>query len=587
MLQDFEKEKNKFFCYTSHFKDYIIGISKEDKNDSLIISIAINNINNITHQKRFSFKDIYNYDQQFFEAFNNNINILYKFLGRLFLAKLVEVKINLESKDILYIYLICLKDNQIRHIKIDIPSINSSSVNINYYNDIINNINSNQENKNDENNRSCAPVVSSSSKKKNKYKIELSKIEKKNDDSSLYKEIKFEITNNSDTKIKYYQYLNSQEIFIESVPYYDLFNESIDDVFDDLNIIIKNGNYRFEVNNNSIKLFFQVFNIGNQTIQDPYKENFIQANRKERTENELKNKMEEYFSNLNMENESQKEIKIPVNKNNPNDTKQIKENKNKTKIDSETYLLNFLNSKSEKQTNKNTINGALSNNIFNIEETKEKYNKNQNTYINEIKQIKDSENNINKYENNYTIEINDKFIESNSHLNKDFICKKRKIEIEYKDLKIDNFLKPKGNKGENNCKEKSKNEKNNDLLYKKEIKKKSSNNKQKDKKNISNVIQDNCNNFKIEEKKQYNIDKDEVINRYTNILYKHPLDNDDDLKIIKNEKQKSFYICKICNVFFKGHKKAREHQWYMHLKPFGTIIQRDLKKSNQKANNNK
>ena len=133
MLQDFEKEKNRFFCFTSHYKDYKIGISKDDKNDSLIISIAMNNINKITHQKRLSFKDIYNYDQQFFEAFNNNINILYKFLARLFLAQLVEVEINQKRKDILNIYLICLKDNQIKHIKIDIPSINSSSVYINYY----------------------------------------------------------------------------------------------------------------------------------------------------------------------------------------------------------------------------------------------------------------------------------------------------------------------------------------------------------------------------------------------------------------------------------------------------------------------
>ena len=79
--------------------------------------------------------------------------------------------------------------------------------------------------------------------------------------------------------------------------------------------------------------------------------------------------------------------------------------------------------------------------------------------------------------------------------------------------------------------------------------------------------------FKLDGNRRYNIKKNEVINKYQNLSYMHPLDNDDDLEIITNKENK-FFLCKICKSFFKSKNEAIMHQWLEHLKPYGYMIQK-------------
>jgi uncharacterized C2H2 Zn-finger protein len=91
-------------------------------------------------------------------------------------------------------------------------------------------------------------------------------------------------------------------------------------------------------------------------------------------------------------------------------------------------------------------------------------------------------------------------------------------------------------------------------------------------------------NFKLDENRRYNINIDKVTKNYLQLLYMHPLDNDEEIKKIKDEKEEYFYLCTICDTFFKSRDSVREHQWKEHLKPFGDIIQKELKSQDQNKN---
>ena len=98
-------------------------------------------------------------------------------------------------------------------------------------------------------------------KNNHKYDIDIRKIELEYENSEIYKEIEIKFTNSKENKV-YYKYLNFQDFLDLSAPYYQLFNNSIEDIFDDLyTIIIKNNNYYFEEHNQSIRFFYPVFNI--------------------------------------------------------------------------------------------------------------------------------------------------------------------------------------------------------------------------------------------------------------------------------------------------------------------------------------
>ena len=384
------KQINDLFKFQSQSKNYIIGISKDIENTHIIIAIALNNTDNITHKKSFTFEEFENFDIEFFSSFKKNFLLLYKFLIRLLLAKLIDIEISKENPDILYLNLICLKDNNLRPIRIDLQDIKEEK-SLYFRREKSNgkDSNNNIENK-EEYNIGSAPVPFNIKRKikykidsKNetasnkKYKIELRKIENISNESEIYKEIEIKIINIKN-KIIYYDYLDSQDIFDESIPYYNLFDLSIDDVYDDLNIIIYNGNYRFEVSKDSIKLFFQVFNVG-EGGKDPYIEIFIQALDRERTEIELSMKMERFFHKPE-EEELLKENKSQNGENGSNKELEINKNvliKKKNKINySQNFLSSFLNlNNNSKKEDENLINGSnnnnniiIKNNIFNQED---------------------------------------------------------------------------------------------------------------------------------------------------------------------------------------------------------------------------
>ena len=592
-----------FFEYQINSKEYIIGINLYN-NTYIIISIALKKINNIVIQKFFTFEGIEKFDPEFFKPFNKNILILFKFLIRLLLSNLIYFKaIKQEDKNLYHIILNCLKDNSLRPIIIDLNSDESKEID-----------------------KDSAPVVENidkgiklkmndNYKKDNQiYKIELSKIEHKYENSEIYKEIEIKFTNINESKV-YYKYLNYIEILDLSL-YYQLFNGSIEDIYDDLNIIIYHNNYKFEKNTHSINFYFQVFNIRKNST-DPYMFIFIKALDRERTESELQSKMKKYFQsiffvgqysekieNIDKQNKEKskndnKKIKIEIkeqkdiNENNKyteknkliekqiiinepdikNSSKSIF-NYNLIEKENKTYKNNpfFINQKrntnltidnflikrkkieesNEFDFNNNNSNNSISNNNNNNKNNNNNDNNNNNKNNNNNDNNNNNINNINKNNNNNNNSNN--FINwlgglqlSDSNNNKLKKSINNSLEIkekkEDKKLNIDKFQK------ENNKKSKIKSM-----------------------------------NFKLDENRRYNINIDKVTKNYLQLLYMHPLDNDEEIKKIKDEKEEYFYLCTICDTFFKSRDSVREHQWKEHLKPFGDIIQKELKSQDQNKN---
>ena len=562
-----EQNSNEFF---SNYKDYKIGINLDHNETNIIISIfERKDINERILQKYFSFEEIFNFDVEFFEPFNNNILILFKFITRLLLANLIDFKVIKEGdKNLYYLNLNCLKDSCLRTITIDLNDDHAKEINKGSAPAV-------------ENNNKAIKVKMNDNKKNNqKYLIELRKIEHEYENSEIYKEIEIKFTNIKENRV-YYDYLNCQDIFDSPIPYYQLFNGSIEDVYDDLNIIIFHNNYKFEENKYSIKFWFQVFNIGKSSIE-PYFFIFIEALNRRRLDIEFQSKMKEYFQNkLKKAQHSEK------NENNDEQSleKSKKDNK-KTKKQINPQILfmqNFLSMKSlNSEENKN-------NNKIKIEnkENKEKKNINENNK-NIIEKNKINTFNEPNIKNNSKIFFNCNLIEKENKTDKidSFLSNQKNLT----DLKIDNFfIKRKRKEDNNEC-----NLNNNNNRYnnnKNDNIKKSNNNsleieeKKEDKKFKVDKSQKEINmksenekmNFSLDENGCYNINIDEVNQKYLQLLYVHPLDNDKEIKNIKNEGGEQFYLCTICDTFFNSKNLVREHQWKIHLKPFGEAIQKELK----------
>ena len=113
---------SKEYIFEHMFKNYIIGIAKDKKDEYIVITISSKN-REIINQRAFTFRTTEEYDQDFFAPFKNNFLILYKFLIRLLKSNLIDVEIiRNENEDIVYIVLNCLKNNEFRFITIDISS---------------------------------------------------------------------------------------------------------------------------------------------------------------------------------------------------------------------------------------------------------------------------------------------------------------------------------------------------------------------------------------------------------------------------------------------------------------------------------
>ena len=567
--------------FQTQYKNYIIEINKDEKERKLIIKISLNNI---SHTKDFSFEDIKKIDFDFFYPFENNLLLLYKYIVRLLRAKLFDITTNNEKMESLSLCLYCLKNNKIKTIIINIPSnkysqengiILSENKNINLENansnNFIDNNNGSEEdrkNKNEDYNIGSAPAPKIN-KKKNKYeyKIYLKKIKNLYQKTKEYREIEIKIEqkiinkNNEEKKIIYYDYLDSQDIFGASITYYNLFDFSIDDVFDDLNIIFYHKNYRFEQGKDCIKLFFNVFNFGEG---NPYIEIFIQALNRERNNQEISIKMNRFFSEFQKGNiVNNNGIKSNKNKKEKNINNESKKDISKgKKVNKENYSQNFLNSflKLNKNDNfqnrndENIINGSFKKNNFNpINE--------------EIKKniIKDNSNNqkfLNIYKN-----------EDNKKDNINYTKHKR-----YNDFKLEYFFTAEGDKEFENENYIKKEKKDTKLIENCSLKIEEDNEieEKNEKCNCNYELKEKSDSFKLDNNNLYNIDKESVINDYINIFYNHPLDNNEELEKIINSQKKEFYLCKICKFFDKTKDKIRIHQWDKHLKPFGKIIRRRL-----------
>ena len=306
--------------------------------------------------------------------------------------------------------------------------------------------------------------------------------------------------------------------------------------------------------------------------------------------------MEEYSQyklNKNKKNENPDNIDEHNKEKSKKENKKTKKKINSQKLFMENFLSlnNKLNSNTGKKNKKNEIKKE-NNEQRDIIKNDNKYNNiGKNNLVKE--QIILNEQNIKNILNN-----NLNLLEKENEINNDdssFMKRKR-----HTDLKIDMFFFKMEKCEENNFKKNENynineniNKKNNNIMNNKnnDIKKEPSNNsleieeKKDDKKkkieNFQNKIfnkSENINmNYKLDENGYYNINKDEVINNYLNIIYVHPLDNDDEYKIIENNRGEHFYLCMICHKFFNNRYSVREHQWENHLKPFGKKIQKDLK----------
>jgi uncharacterized C2H2 Zn-finger protein len=313
--------------------------------------------------------------------------------------------------------------------------------------------------------------------------------------------------------------------------------------------------------------------------------------------------MEEYYKN---KLKKKKKKENPDNINEQNKKKGKKENKKtKKKINPQKlFMENFLslnkklNSDTEKKNKKNEIKEE-NNEQRDINENNNKYNNlGKNILLKE--QIVINEKNIKSISNN-----NFNLLEKENEINNDdssLMNRKR-----HTDLKIDMFFSKMEKNEENNLKKNENyineniNKNNNNIMNNNNnIKKVPSNysldiieeKKEYKKLNIENFQNkifnksENINmNYKLDENGYYNINKDEVINNYFNIIYVHPLDNDDEYKIIENKKGEHFYLCMICPKFFDDRDSVREHQWENHLKPFGQKIQNDLKSKFENISN--
>ena len=595
---------NFFFENRINSKDYIIGINIYN-NSYIIISIAFEEIDRILVQKFFTFEGIEKFDPEFFKPFNKNILILFKFIIRLLLSKLIVFKkIQKEDKHFYYLILNCLKDSSLRPITIDLNN-DAKEINIDSAPVVNNNNKGNTFKMNDNNNKA-----------NENYKIELSKHEYKYENSEIYKEIEIKFTNINESKV-YYKYLDYLEIFDLSFYY---FNGSIEDIYDDLNIIIYHNNYKFEKHNHSIKFFFQVFNIIKRSTE-PYTFIFIKALDKERAENELQIKMKKYFQSIvyvgkyseKKENidEHNKEKAIDDNKNINNEKKEQKDinesnkYKEKNKLVEKEIIINEQNIKNnskdifdidliekenmtyknnsffmkQKRLTNNTIDNFLikrkkneENNEFNFKNINKNNNNNKNDNYNNND---NNDNNYNNYNNNYNNYNNNNNNNNNNDNNNNNNIYFNNNNANYwiggsqlSDSNNDTLKKSINNSLE--LKEKKENKKLNKDKFQKENNKKSKNKSM---------------NFKLDENGRYNINIDEVIHNYLQLLYMHPLDNDEEIKKIKNEDSEDFYLCTICDIFFKSRDSVREHQWKEHLKPFGEIIQKELKSQNQNKSN--
>jgi hypothetical protein len=284
----------KVFEIKSYYKTFGVSLNLDEINKKIIFSVSQKNHNDvIKYRKSISFVDLTQIDLNFFIPFKNDIIILFKYLIRLLKSKMLSIRTSDYDNNIVLI-LHCLKENKSNPIEIEIPNVDSDSEqpenendeyekkeDINSLEDIKENndniegesgkLNNNIETT-DVNDYNCASVINSSGNlyndsisnifyynlKKKDYFIYLYKNEFK---IKGYTEIIFKIVCKEDNDdIEYFAYKDLLDFIHLSRPYYNLFNYSINDFYDDLFIILYNHIFKIEIANKKLILFIQIFN---------------------------------------------------------------------------------------------------------------------------------------------------------------------------------------------------------------------------------------------------------------------------------------------------------------------------------------
>ena len=479
-----------FFEVKSFSKKYKVLLSLKNSDKSIFISITNNNI---IYEKELAFKDITKDNEDFFIPFRNDIVILFKYLERLFYSKLISITSYNNNSDDYIILSICFIQNQKeKQIQIAISGNNNNkiilnenetqttknknsieniestkdlntndelikSIDVQFSNEILNN----HENK--KKNYDCAPVPFLSLNmpklnlninkdnnifyyKKNKfdYCINLYKNIIK---SKEYKEIIFKITEKDDNNIitVYNSYFNLKDFLKIYDSYYSLFNYSIDDIYDDFLIILYNKNFDIYKFKDKLRLNYMIPNIvGTYNLfyeQVIYITKFI----KERTEEEINMKINDYYVQLAKFIEKEKKREKLLEKSNENIDKIEKNNGIEISDTS-----SFEGNKNHVNKNENILNSNLNLNedlTLNKEAIK-KIEKKENEGIisnNNGNNIQEDNSNTYKINNEITATNHTKNI-GNVNDNIDIVYKKKRIrkylakKLKKQALTLDNFI---------------------------------------------------------------------------------------------------------------------------------------------------
>ena len=313
------KENDNFVRIEIRSKKNIISLTKDKQNTHIIISVSPNCKNTDIHKKKFYFTDFISIDELFFSNFKRKINLIFKYLGRLFMSNFYSINYNIKKDDNLTLTLFCLNENKSRPIGIILPKLKPKKKKIcDNFNIIIeNNINVDSYNNEKELPINICPApISILTKKPNpndSYNVFYYKTKTKSIEYFIYvylneykeknyKEVAFKLIEKENDKdcIEYNAYLNLVDFLKLSESYFSLFNYSIEDIFDDLLIIFANRNYKID-RHNKIRLWISIFNI-RKKMTDPYYQVSIyfqqQEREKKREENEINNKINSYFNEI-------------------------------------------------------------------------------------------------------------------------------------------------------------------------------------------------------------------------------------------------------------------------------------------------
>ena len=118
--------KEYIFELDSFSINYIVKVHLDEYDNIWIFIFTKDDLNNeIIYQNKLNFEDLENYDLDFLPSFQKNTKLFYKYLLRLFDAKLIYIeKSNIDYH--LTLVLICLVGNEKREIEIFCPEVNKA-----------------------------------------------------------------------------------------------------------------------------------------------------------------------------------------------------------------------------------------------------------------------------------------------------------------------------------------------------------------------------------------------------------------------------------------------------------------------------